>query len=168
MKIDREALAWAGGFFSGEGYTGLNKFNTKDKKGRDRSHYKRYPSMNISQTGNGEELHRFNKAVGNMGTVRGPYGPYSTTRKSYYQLTITSFGKVQATIAMLWPFLSIVKQAQANNVLKKFLEQPDRAAEILRTHCKREHEYIKKNTYVAPKTGWRQCRKCNNIRNRGG
>ena len=35
-----------------------------------------------------------------------------------------------------------------------------------RTHCSRGHEYSPENTYRAPKTGWRQCRRCWSIRRR--
>ena len=160
--MNREELAWAGGFFSGEGYTGLSRMTKKN-----RSHYKKYPAMTICQTGDGEELYRFNSAIMNLGKVRGPYGPYSTTRKSYYQLAITSFEKVQAVVAMLWPFLSSAKQTQARGVLKDYLKQPERATEILKTHCIRGHKFTKENTYVVPKTGYRQCKSCNRLRSGG-
>lgn len=116
MKINREELAWAGGFFSGEGYTGL--------KTRNSTHWKRYPNIAISQAGDGEELHRFNNAIGNIGKIYGPYGPYGeNTRCPLRQFRIGGFEKVQAIITMLWPFLSTAKQEQASKVLRIYLTQ---------------------------------------------
>lgn len=121
--MNREALAWAGGFYSGEGYTGLNKFTTTGKKGKRRSYWKRYPSMNICQSVSPETLNRFNYAIGELGKVYGPYGPYGVSKKRHYVLSITGFEKVQAAISMLWYFLSIEKQRQASAVLRKYLKQ---------------------------------------------
>jgi hypothetical protein len=38
---------------------------------------------------------------------------------------------------------------------------------LRKTHCPQGHEYTPENTYITPKRGWRQCRKCrytNNLR----
>jgi len=121
--MNREALAWAGGFYSGEGYTGLNKFTTMGKGGKKRSRWKKYPSMTVAQASSPETLERFNDAIMGLGKIYGPYGPYTTQKKPYYQLQIFGFEKVQAAIAMLWDFLSTEKQRQAKNVLKYFLSQ---------------------------------------------
>ena len=128
--INREALAWAAGFFDGEGYTGLSKFSTTGRKGRKLSRWKRYPTISISQTGTGEELHRFNKAIGSIGKVNGPYGPYSMNSKPYYQFQLSGFEKVQAVVAMLWEFLCTPKREQATSVLERYLKQPNYKGEL--------------------------------------
>jgi len=33
-----------------------------------------------------------------------------------------------------------------------------------RTHCPKNHPYDEVNTWVDPKTGWRQCKTCNRLR----
>lgn len=157
----REQLAWAGGFFSGEGYTGLTRYRKTE-----RAHYKKYPVMTIAQTGNGEELNRFNNAIENIGKVRGPYGPYAKNKKAYFQFEISGFERVQAVFAMLYTFLSTAKQEQAIKVLDAYLAQPHRIHNKLKTHCSSGHKYTENTTYVVPKTGWRQCKICRNIRNR--
>lgn len=124
---NREELAWAGGFFSGEGYTGFNKssytYKKKNKPSKPRNRVKIYPTMNIAQVGSAETLDRFNNAIGNIGKVYGPYGPYKANKQAYYQFQLSGFENTQAAVAMLWPFLSTVKQEQATNVLNKYLEQ---------------------------------------------
>jgi hypothetical protein len=82
--------------------------------------------MSIAQVGTGEQLHRFNNAVGNIGKVYGPYGPYSTTKQPYFLLQLCGFSKVQAGLAMLWVFLCSPKKTQAVTVLRAFLTQPER------------------------------------------
>ena len=135
MEINREELAWAAGFYDGEGSTGLNKYTTVGKKGKRRGYWKRYPTMTIAQTGNGEELHRFNFAVGNIGKVYGPYGPYGTNKQnkqSYFQFHVNGFEKVQAVTAVLWKFMCSAKRNQSEDVLRRYLDQPNYKGEL---HC---------------------------------
>lgn len=121
--MNREELAWAGGFYSGEGSTGLSRFSTAGKNGKKRKYWKRYPSMQIAQVGSPETLDRFNSAIGGLGKVYGPYGPYANNKQPYYQFQLYNVEKVTATIEMLWPFLSTAKQEQAAAVLKQYKEQ---------------------------------------------
>lgn len=106
--MNRKALAWAGGFFSGEGSTVIQFRRTENKSPR--------PAISI-QHNTKEELNRFKDALG-LGKIYGPYTRPEKTRKNYYQFHITGFEKVQATIAMLWLFLSKAKQNQAIKVLR--------------------------------------------------
>lgn len=119
----KEELAWAGGFFSGEGSTGLSRFSTAGKKGKPRKYWKRYPCMQLAQVGSTETLDRFNHAIGNLGKVRGPYGPYAANKQPYYQFQIIGADKIEQTIAMLWPYLSTAKQEQAMKTMAAFKEQ---------------------------------------------
>ena len=120
--------------------------------------------MTVSQSANPETLKRFNAAIMRMGRLYGPYGPYKTQTKPYYMCQVFNFERVQAAIALLWQFLSTEKQEQAKNVLVNFLKQPINLRNRLKTHCPSGHEYTEENTYVVPKSSWRQCKICRNRR----
>jgi hypothetical protein len=94
----RAELAWAAGFFDGEGCTYL-------KKGR-----KSYsPALGITQN-DPEVLHRFQKAVG-AGAVNGPYD----YRGRGYKTNIFwrySAGNISEIMEQLWPWLSTPKKKQ--------------------------------------------------------
>ena len=89
------------------------------------SSLKRYmtPSIGVRQCGEHAKhlLDRFNAAVGGIGFVNGPYKARKDNWSSYYHLTIKGHSKVQAAIAMLWPFLGPAKRAQANKILSEWL-----------------------------------------------
>lgn len=89
-------LAWAAGFFDGEGSVFLSA--------------KKQPRLNIGQNDRAV-LDRFLAAVG-VGRVNGPY-----RGKDFYYFQTTTFEKTQAVIALLWKYLSPVKRAQAARVL---------------------------------------------------
>lgn len=106
-------IGWAAGFFEGEGYIGfvhqVNQLNKKD-----------YPRLvlSISQVYR-EPLDKFLE-IFKLGTVRGPYGPYSTTKQSYYQY-MTSGEKAVEIINKLLPYL-FRKGEQAEEALLKYKE----------------------------------------------
>ena len=113
-----EELAWAGGFFDGEGSTCLDKHRT---------HADYYvPVLYVPQsaeTGVAPELLRLQKAVG-VGTISGlrkskpPWKPYRRWRVFTRQ-------KVFLALHMLWPFIGNAKRAQARNAMQVVLAQPD-------------------------------------------
>lgn len=115
MKIDREELAWAAGFFDGEGYIGFYSQQGK-------------PSVRISI---GQvtisPLLRFSLIV--------PHGQIYNRRPKVkrYDLEIKRFEAVQAVIAFLWFKLSPPKRIQASQALKKFLDARLKRAEARRT-----------------------------------
>lgn len=101
MEIDREELAWAAGFFDGEGHTQLTKQG--------------YVSLKVAQTGDEREcLERFRAAVG-CGRIYGPYTNISdgAIRRRYFIWQLQRFELTQAVMAALWPFLSPPKREQA-------------------------------------------------------
>jgi|SRR5882724_11285517 len=108
--INTHELAWAAGFFDGEGCVGSYL-----RKGKNRQ---RTLTIAIQQVRR-EPLDRFRKAVLGCGTVSGPYRwdaakPHQKPRFTY---TIHSFKTGQAVIAMLWKFLSEPKKEQALKAL---------------------------------------------------
>lgn len=101
LRIDREELAWAAGFFDGEGC-----FTSGAKKGSPRAG--KYPIVRITQKDRGV-LDRFRRAVC-LGDVRGPYTSGKTA--VIYSYDAHGVEKTQAIGAMLWRFLSRVKRTQ--------------------------------------------------------
>lgn len=110
--MNREELAWAAGFFDGEGTTYSNP--------KIRSIAVQVPNADL------ELLKRFQSAVGGLGTIGGPYSPSSAknvlTKKDMYKWWACNFEHAQAVIAMLWPFLGSYKRAQAKTELAEALE----------------------------------------------
>lgn len=102
FQTRREQLAWAASLFNGEGSTGS---------------YRRHRAIVTLSQGDRWVLDQFRSAVMDLAEVRGPYkvnGP--TPGRAYkprYTFAVQTFEKCQAIIAMLWPWLSPEKRAQA-------------------------------------------------------
>ena len=102
-------LAWAAGFWDGEGCTS----GTLDKRVALRAPRPRV-TMALSQSGDGAEeiLLRFQRAVGGLGHVRGPYDP-GEGMKPVWRWSTQGHELCQAILALLWPYLSNPKRQQA-------------------------------------------------------
>src|SRR5436190_4137662 len=113
-----EELAWAGGFFDGEGSTYLEKHRTHA------NYY--YPVLYVPQcaeTGVAPELLRLKSAVG-LGNISGlrQDGPDWTPYRRWRVVTVF---KVQTALHLIWPFIGDVKRNQARQVMKTVHGQPD-------------------------------------------
>ena len=137
--MNREELAWAAGFFDGEGCFRL--------------HTGKYAQIIVNQV-HPEVLQRFHHAVHSLGILTGPYTPAGmnsdgSPRRAMWTYRVTNWVGVQAVYAMLYPFLGSVKCEQGANVLRK----------AARGHasgkCGRGHLRTPENT-----TKWGQCRSC--------
>lgn len=106
MKIDREALAWAAGFFDGEGCVGA-------------STHQGQLFFCIKQT-EPTVLHRFRAALGGLGHVCGPYKQRNPRHSDFWSYNLCSFEGVQAACAMLWIFLSEPKKQQIKSALASY------------------------------------------------
>src|SRR5882672_1246167 len=147
---DREELAWAAGFFDGEGHIGSHV-------GKLRGRYTRRDlQISISQTDRWV-LDRFRESVGGLGRVGGPLvrSYRNPNEHDVYQYQIARFEHVQAIIAMLWPWLSPIKKVQAAAALTA-----TRARTTHKTVCNHGHPRTPANTYVTSTTGYRKCRPC--------
>lgn len=113
-SVSREELAYAGGLFEGEGYFIL----------RSGSHTQR-SAAGINMTDR-EPLERFQAAVG-IGTIIGPrdVGP---GRKPIYVWAVHTRERVQALVAMLWPWLGPRRRSRAREVLSADKSQPAKPA----------------------------------------
>lgn len=104
-------LAWAAGFFDGEGSTSCSP---KIIKGRNYL----FLCMQLSQVGElmPETLQRFRDAVG-IGKIYGPYQPATSTRQPVWKWQVQAESDVKAVVEKLKPYLSEVKVAQATYCL---------------------------------------------------
>src|SRR6266480_2649824 len=96
-----EELAWAAGFFDGEGSTSLLKNNKGNL----------WVCLAIRNTDK-ELLERFLKAVG-CGKVYGPYKPSSKiSRKPHYDYRAGGIGPTKIVVSRLWEYIGQAKRSQ--------------------------------------------------------
>jgi hypothetical protein len=113
VALDPLELAWAAGFFDGEGSTIVHRDES-------RPGYLRL-ELRVPQSGHGagvpSALARFRNAVGDMGTIVGP------DKRDIYNWVPGGRLEVIAVVAILWTHLGPVKRRQANEAIKAFLAQ---------------------------------------------
>lgn len=128
----REELAWAAGFFDGEGCCRARRHGTLAKTPR------RFQLvLDVSQKDR-RVLDRFRRAVG-VGAV---YGPYRAPHRVQYHFATTDFEACQAVIAMLWSWLGPLKREQARVALVNVVA----AYRTSRRVCTRGHARTDANT----------------------
>jgi hypothetical protein len=141
-------LAWAAGFFDGEGTVGTTVGSSDTL----------YVRLQITQSGSDdvvpEVLTRFQAAV-NLGTIYGPYY-YGDNTYARYVLTIAGYVGVRKVIDLLTPYLGSVKRNQAEKALSECSREGK-----LRSKCRHGHEFTEENTYIDA-IGNRHCRTCRN------
>jgi hypothetical protein len=124
MSTYREDVAWAAGLFDGEGFFRYGvRFYSAVRKATGRG-YGQQIGAGI-QMGEEDVLRRFREVMG-FGSIGGPY-EYGFNKKGepnrlMWQWTCSSFEKVQATIAMLWPNLGTRRRARAAEILRAYSE----------------------------------------------
>lgn len=148
----REELAWAAGFFDGEG-----SFYGGPRGGA----YRRGQwHINASVTNTDRQLlDRFREAVG-IGIVCGPY-ELAGGRRPVYRWAIRSPQGVQAVGAMLWPWLGEYKRERWVYCLTNYRAHRLPTAAALKraqTHCKNNHPLSGPNCRVTNRQ--RRCRAC--------
>lgn len=145
----REELAWAAGFFDGEGYAGT-------RWGRSRVRRYPVPALTISQNET-TTLERFRAAVGGLGRVsRRSTNPRGGAEFAW---ATTNWREAQTVIALLWRYLSGPKRDQASPVLRRWKEHVA-SGRWEKPFCLRGHDRLVAGTlYTSPK-GKRHCRLC--------
>lgn len=109
-QLDTHELAWAAGFFDGEGSTHVWQQTTPATHGRKRT-YGPYAHLFVSVGQYDREcLERFQRAVGGLGAI---YQNHKHRSGRLYSFQTGKFATSQAIIAMLWPWLSQPKRQQA-------------------------------------------------------
>lgn len=131
--VDREALAWAAGFFDGEGTIAAYHHRGADRAAK--------PVIRIAQVDR-RPLDRFRLAVG-RGSVIGPIIPKGhKTWSEHHAYKLTNFEEVQAVIVMLWPFLSEPKR-----------EAAVKALQIMRSWFEMLHSLCRRKRHVLSEVG---------------
>ena len=147
-NFDSHELAWAAGFFDGEGTVHLSAH--KGSPGGASVH------TSVHQVDR-RPLERFQAAVG-VGKIYGPRPNPPNRPISMFQTTTFEAG--QALIAMLWRFLSAPKREQARQVLITKRDLGPGNASRRRTVCRRGHDLTDAPLTAA---GYRRCKPCNTI-----
>lgn len=106
MIIQTHELAWAAGFFDGEGNICLH-FPHKDQSAS--------AILAIKQIDR-RPLDRFNIATLEIGKVYGPY-TYNYNKNPYFRYTVCGVYKCQIISSLLYPWLSEPKREQITKVL---------------------------------------------------
>lgn len=108
-------LAWAAGFFDGEGSVFVNQGHTTHAH---RPGKPRYPCVSPIASVCGCELQpldRFARAVGGR-VPTGPYKPRKVGHRPYYRWDACGRPSVHRVLSKLWPYLSTPKRQQALRV----------------------------------------------------
>lgn len=122
VTFDRESLAWAAGFFDGEGtavLAGANSRRVHPVTGRRRDYVT--PTLCVTQHYDPETILRFHRAVHGFGTVSGPYSSKGTAFHPRWQWQCRRPHEVLAVVPMLWPWLSGPKRRQISGVVSAYL-----------------------------------------------
>lgn len=160
VQIDSHELAWAAGFFDGEGCTSVGRTVAHPERGIINQRTRMVTTVTQAHPG---PLLRFQAAVGGLGAINGPKqnGPRG---QLIWNWRASSFEHCQAVIALLWKYLSQPKRDQAVRCLNAMAEQA--LLPLLKpgpkptTHCPNGHEYTLQNVYITKASGWRYCRIC--------
>lgn len=119
QKINREELAWAAGFFDGEGCTTVSAHKNGPRKGYKNLH------ITVAQTDK-RPLERL-LSIWKKGKIYGPYTRKNNPRVSpYYKLNISGLENVNKVISSMWPWLGDIKREQAIRRIEEMTEYCNR------------------------------------------
>lgn len=125
FRVDRYELAWAAGFFDGEGWAGAARHGRGDE---------RRPHARVNQAGSDgvpETLLRFQRALGGLGRIGGPQ--VQPGRRDLYRWEASSRGDVELLHHLLLPWLGQVKLVAFANAVGR-----TPAAAQAKVHCSTE------------------------------
>jgi hypothetical protein len=113
---DAAELAWAAGFFDGEGSTG-----TALKRADSLGVFASVPQAASTTEHIPAVLLRFHRAIGGLGRVSNPY--FDRRSGTYlFQWRTDNFEEIQAVVALLWSHLGPVKRSQASRALMGYVQ----------------------------------------------
>jgi len=110
--VERVHLAWAAGFFDGEGSTMVHADESRP------GYFRLEVAVpQADHDGVPAVLLRFQDAMGGLGRIVGP------DADDLYKWTSRGRLEAMAVVALIWDYLGPVKRTQANNAMKRFLGQ---------------------------------------------
>jgi hypothetical protein len=112
VVLDPTELAWAAGFFDGEGSTIARSYASRPL----------YRQLNVTVPQSGHDgvplvLVRFQKVMSGMGRISGPEAD------SLYMLRYGAREEVRLVLALMWPYLGEVKRTQATRAIELVEQQ---------------------------------------------
>lgn len=155
LELDTHELAWAAGFFDGEGSSSSSgKFMRKDGTA--------WKNL-VAQLGQCESekdtlpevLARFHKVVGGIGHCTGPYASSNPNARPSWRWSAIGLTNFDNVMKLLWPYLGTVKKEQANRTRETFTSQVP--STYVKLDCNGGHGW--KNTGIH-KNGSRYCKDC--------
>ncbi len=155
----REELAWAAGFFDGEGSFHAHA----SKRHAAATGYQReYWSVQASVGNTDKELlDRFYAYVG-VGRIKGPYIEQRGNRLPVYRWSASGHMAVQFLGAMLWPWLGTYKRERWEASLRAYrIHRQPTAVELKRSQeeCVNGHPLVGPNVRIDTR-GFRVCKTC--------
>ncbi len=142
-------LAWAAGFYDGEGSVSVTGSTLQYKEGRTSI------CISVGQV-NREPLDKLTDIFG-IGEIYGPYARGGTSQPIYLY-KVYGYVNVQYVIAQMWSYISSAKKAQVRKAFTQF-DFNRRKPRI--AHCVVDKHDIK----ITPR-GYRKCRTCRNTKER--
>jgi hypothetical protein len=110
MELKETEIAWAAGFFDGEGHCRAHRVVRKNGK----THY--YLHVIVPQV-NKANLDRFVSAIG-VGKVDGPYTVKNPNAKPQFRVQLYC-RQAKKAIETIWPYLGEEKRTQAEAAMSK-------------------------------------------------
>jgi|SRR5678816_4000552 len=110
IEIDKVKLAWASGFYDGEGSISCRALRLNNAPRL---------SLSLSQVELGP-LKKFKRCLWGLGKI---YGPMFHGANHIYRWETTGFERCQMGIILMWNELSDVKKEQAKKALTLYLER---------------------------------------------
>lgn len=112
---DTHELAWAAGFWDGEGNSTINKRTSNGQP---------QVQLQLAQSGDSALLQRFQDAVGGLGSISGPYskGVSKVTGKPFQPMYVWRTSKLedrQQVMACMWQWLGDIKRQQFVDVTEQ-------------------------------------------------
>lgn len=118
MELDTHELAWAAGFFDGEGSISCSIRDTG------RARMQRMIQLGISQNyGNRELVERFKNAIGGIGYGCSDGYKNNGLHGGGYQIRyrVSKLSDIEKIMELLWPYLGRVKKEQFETAKSKYL-----------------------------------------------
>lgn len=157
-KLNKQNLAWAAGFFDGEG-------NARPTPRKITSEYQT-PKTLVQATTSQVELEPIQKFIDavQVGKLYGPYDRKGINQRPIYRYCANSYESVQQLACLLWPWLCTPKKVQFRETLlahaQTYRKHPNNpAGQKPRKHCRRGLHDLSVHARVRD-NGRRYCNTC--------